>query len=100
MLGISLESVNYPHHYLRHQNSKLYLHKYEASTLFKKDATFTVHEALDGKKGGASFQTVNFPHHYIYHQEFRVYKRKFQNTALYKHGASWLPVRKWLFPLY
>merc|ERR1712136_92869 len=90
--GISFESVNYPGHYLRHIMWHLDLNKYQNSALFKKDASFTVHKALDGKKGAVSFQSVNYPGYWIAHYGFLVYIRKFQNTALFKHDASWAPV--------
>ena len=37
--AVSLESYNYPNHYIRHKNFRLYLES-EDSELFRKDATF------------------------------------------------------------
>jgi len=92
--GISFESVNYPGNYLRHRRGKLDLNRYDGrNALFRRDATFTVHNALDGTPGAVSFQSVNYRGQYIRHWRSRLYKSKFVNTALFKHDASWMPVR-------
>jgi hypothetical protein len=62
---VSLESVNYPGHYLRHQNLEFHLHQASDDQLFKEDATFRIVPGM----AGADFVTLesyNHPGHYIY----------------------------------
>ena len=40
--GISLRSVNYPEHMLRHAGYVMWIHKSDGSDLYKKDASFEV----------------------------------------------------------
>ncbi len=42
--GISLESLNFPDHFIRHRNFHLYLDKNDDSRLFREDATFLVRQ--------------------------------------------------------
>ena len=47
--GISLRSVNYPEHLLRHANYVMWIHKSDGSDLYKKDASFEVVEWNHGQ---------------------------------------------------
>ena len=38
--GVSFESYNHPKHYIRHMNFELWLHRFEDTSQFRKDATF------------------------------------------------------------
>eukprot|EP01112_Ceratiomyxa_fruticulosa_P018959 TRINITY_DN6139_c0_g1_i1.p1 TRINITY_DN6139_c0_g1~~TRINITY_DN6139_c0_g1_i1.p1 ORF type:complete len:157 (-),score=26.54 TRINITY_DN6139_c0_g1_i1:401-871(-) len=65
--GISFESVNYPNHFLRHQNAFLFLHPFNPhDELMKKDATFFVRQGL-GHPESNSFEASNFPGCFISH---------------------------------
>ena len=66
--GISLMSVDQPGYYLRHFEGKIILSKDDGSDLFKQDATWIQHRALDGSNG-VSFESVNFPGQYIRHYD-------------------------------
>lgn len=66
--GVSLISVDQPGHYLRHYEGQIILSKDDGSDLFKQDATWTQHRALDGSNG-VSFESVNFPGQYIRHYD-------------------------------
>ncbi|MFY1675321.1 AbfB domain-containing protein [Plantactinospora sp. WMMB334] len=62
---VSLESVNYPGYYLRHQNFRIYLHRRDGSALFAADATFCAIPGLAGR--GVSLRSRNYPSRYLSH---------------------------------
>ncbi|WP_422771674.1 AbfB domain-containing protein [Plantactinospora sp. WMMC1484] len=62
---VSLESVNYPGYYLRHQNFRIYLHRRDGSALFAADATFCAIPGLAGE--GISLRSRNYPSRYLWH---------------------------------
>ena len=41
---VSFESVNYPGHYLRHENYRIKKSKYKNTDLFKKDASWKIND--------------------------------------------------------
>jgi hypothetical protein len=59
----SLESVNYPGYYLRHQNFRIYLHRADGSQLFAADATFCAVTGLSGQH--TSLRSLNYPDRYL-----------------------------------
>jgi hypothetical protein len=69
--SISIESVNYPGSFLRHQNGRIKLAKNDGSPLFKLDASFDRVAGLGGRE--TSFRSVNFPDHYIRHCSGKLY---------------------------
>jgi len=71
--SVSLESANYPGHYLRHQNFRIKLAQNDGSDLFRKDASFIMHECDGILQGFWYFESVNFPNHYIRHQNFELW---------------------------
>ncbi|WBB99820.1 AbfB domain-containing protein [Solwaraspora sp. WMMA2080] len=62
---ISLESVNFPGYYLRHQNFRFYLHRIDGSALFRADATFCPVAGLTGQH--TSLRSYNYPDRYLHH---------------------------------
>lgn len=62
---VSLESVNYPGHYLRHQNFEFYLHQASDDQLFKEDATFRIVPGM-AHADFVTLESYNHPGHYIY----------------------------------
>jgi hypothetical protein len=60
---VSLESVNYPRHYLRHQNFTLRLHPWDHGGLYAADATFCPVRGRDG--GSLTLRSVNYPDRYL-----------------------------------
>lgn len=85
----SFESVNYPGHFLRHQNFRLTLAKQTDDQLFKEDATFCVVSGLANSEA-RSFESVNFPKHYIRHSNFELWLGKFDGSQLFKKDATFI----------
>ncbi|MFY1690004.1 AbfB domain-containing protein [Plantactinospora sp. WMMB782] len=61
----SLESVNFPGYFLRHQNFRIHLHRRDGSALFAADATFCAVTGLAGR--GISLRSRNYPSRYLAH---------------------------------
>jgi Alpha-L-arabinofuranosidase B (ABFB) domain len=74
---VSWESVNFPNHYLRHQDFRLKLHLRPAAAgpeqdLFDKDASFFIIPGLaDGSKN--SFRSANFNQRLLRHRDFHIF---------------------------
>jgi hypothetical protein len=85
----SFESVNYPGHFLRHQDYRLKLAKQTDDQLFKEDATFCVVWGLASSEG-RSFESVNFPKHYIRHSNFELWLAKSDGSRLFKQDATFI----------
>jgi len=83
----SFESVNYPGHFLRHQNYRLKLAKKTDDQLFKEDATFCIVGGLANSEG-SSFESVNLPKHYIRHSNFELWLGKSDGSPLFKKDAT------------
>ncbi|MFF1819870.1 AbfB domain-containing protein [Kribbella sp. NPDC058245] len=62
--GVSFESVNYPGHYLRHQNSVLQLSLSDGTPLLRADATF---HPVPGANGAVSYRSHNYPDQFVHH---------------------------------
>lgn len=78
---VSIESVDKPGHFLRHQSYRVKLQKLppEMDELFNKDATFKI---IPGNSGeGKSFESINIPGYYIRHCGFQLWldNNKMQN---------------------
>ena len=71
--SLSLESVNYPGHFLSHQNFRVKLQRGDGTVLFGRDASFFLRPALNGRSDAVSFESVNFPNHFIRHQDFELW---------------------------
>ncbi|WP_035698598.1 family 43 glycosylhydrolase [Glycomyces tenuis] len=61
---VSLESANYPGHYLRHRDYECWVESDDGSALFGQDASFHRRGGLAGT-GAESFESVNFPGRYL-----------------------------------
>mmetsp|Transcript_55438 Transcript_55438/g.92146 ORF Transcript_55438/g.92146 Transcript_55438/m.92146 type:complete len:612 (+) Transcript_55438:30-1865(+) len=85
---VSFQSVNYPDHFVRHQNFRLYIHRREGSQLYIKDASFKVVPALNGRNGYISLQSKNYPGHYVRHQNYALYIHQRETADLYVNDAS------------
>jgi Alpha-L-arabinofuranosidase B (ABFB) domain len=68
--GYSLESVNFPGHFWRHENFRLKLHKFVDEKRFREDATFYYKRGLADRIRGRSFESFNFPRHRHTTEEF------------------------------
>jgi hypothetical protein len=84
--GVSLESVNFPGHYLRHQDFRLKLHPFSDDPLFKEDATFDMVDGL-ADSTGVSFRSHNFPDRYLRHRDSHAWVEG-GSDALFKQDAT------------
>ncbi|HLU30055.1 MAG TPA: AbfB domain-containing protein, partial [Glycomyces sp.] len=64
---VSLESANYPGHYLRHKNYECWVESDDGSSLFAQDASFHRRAGL-ADAAGESFESVNFPGRHLRRQ--------------------------------
>lgn len=62
---ISITSVNFPNHFLRHAGFRCYLNNYDPSQVYLDDSSFKIIPALNGDKRMISIQSSNFPDHYL-----------------------------------
>jgi Alpha-L-arabinofuranosidase B (ABFB) domain/Astacin (Peptidase family M12A) len=96
----SLQSSNYPDHYLRHQNYRLRIDRNDGSALFRQDATFCAQTGL-ANSGGVSLVSRNLPGHYIRHYRAEVWMAKkgaggsADNANLFEDDVSWDLVNAW-----
>ncbi|RKN51302.1 1,4-beta-xylanase [Micromonospora endolithica] len=67
--NVSLESVNYPGHFLRHYNYDFVLAENDNSATFRADATFTRVPGL-ADASAVSFRSYNFPDRYLRHYDY------------------------------
>ena len=85
------ESKNYPNHFIRHQNWKIFKHPHKPTQLYELDSSFDVIPGISGQ--GITLRSVNYPAYYVCH-----YKRKgecFIHSAdgkpSFKEDASFIP---------
>ncbi len=90
----SLESRNFPGHFLRHFNSRIRKDPRDGSALFDQDATFCAREALNGS-GQVSLESRNLPGNYVRHRGGEVWLDPFQDTAGFRQDASWALATPW-----
>ena len=71
---MALRSVNFPDHFLRHANFRIFLGKSAgpADQLFQLDSTFFFETGL-ADSNAVSFRSVNFPDCYLRHRDFKLF---------------------------
>ncbi|MEU5537834.1 AbfB domain-containing protein [Streptomyces sp. NPDC020362] len=79
-MGNSLQSVNFPDRFIRHQNFLGELTQI-VSELDREDATFEIVPGL-ADSNLISFRSFNFPLHYLRHQNFRIKLHEGPNVPL------------------
>ncbi|ADB29520.1 alpha-L-arabinofuranosidase B [Kribbella flavida DSM 17836] len=93
--GVSLESRNFPGHYLRHQDFRVKLHKDDGTELFRKDATFAFVSGYGdlASKGYGTLKPVHSPHRdfYVRHQNFELWIAETDGSSLFGLDATWQP---------
>ncbi|MFI7024432.1 AbfB domain-containing protein [Micromonospora sp. NPDC049900] len=62
---LSFESVNFPGHYLRHHEFRVFLHRADGSDLFRADSTFCQVTGISGTH--TSLRSYNYPNRYLRH---------------------------------
>ncbi|MCD0443383.1 family 43 glycosylhydrolase [Glycomyces sp. A-F 0318] len=77
---VSLESANYPGHYLRHRNYEIWVEQGDGSSLFRSDASFHRRDGL-ADAAGESFEASNFSGRYLRHVDGLVYLQTASTAA-------------------
>ncbi|MFA5354356.1 MAG: AbfB domain-containing protein [Thermodesulfovibrionales bacterium] len=88
---VSLQSYNYPDHYVRHRN---YLGELTpvVSQLDVADSSFRMVQGLAGGNT-VSFESRNYPGHYLRHQGFRIKLHRSDGSELFRNDASFRMVQ-------
>jgi hypothetical protein len=88
--GVSLESLNYPGHYLRHRDFEIWLDKLEGSDtdLFREDATFQRRPGL-ADESCVSFEAYSYKGYFIRHRNFDLYLEK-EDTDVFRADATFM----------
>ncbi len=74
---VSMESSNFPNHFMRHINFQLRIDRYDGFETTKLDSTFILRhgnargENIDEAEKCFSFESVNFPGYYMRHYNFK-----------------------------
>ena len=84
--GITLESVDMPGYFLRHDGERVVLSKGDGSEDLRQDATWIQHESLD-HRGGISLEAQNMPGLYLRHRDGGLVVSEI-STPLDKQDAS------------
>jgi hypothetical protein len=91
-ISVSLESVNFPGHFLRHQDFRIKLHQDDGTVLFRQDASFMYQDGDDpAGNGGFSLESVNLPGHFLRHSNFELWLASSDGSDLFAHDATWYP---------
>jgi len=89
------ESVNFPNHFVRHQNSVSFRVKISTldsgSTFDTLDSTWKMVAGLTGDAGSVSFESTGYPGWYLRHRGFEVWLDPFDGSALNKQDATFMP---------
>ena len=62
---VSLQSANYPNHFLRHANYRFLLSPFEDSRVYRDDSAFRIIPAANGDPSMVSLVSANFPDMYV-----------------------------------
>ncbi|MEV4759687.1 AbfB domain-containing protein [Micromonospora sp. NPDC049559] len=97
----SLESTNYPGHYLRHRDYRLRKDANDGTAVFAQDATFCAQLPRTGGAGNVSLESLNFPGYQIRHIRELVYianpvgGNAWDGGGSYDADATWANVDPW-----
>jgi hypothetical protein len=83
---ISLESVNYPGWFMRHQKFVLRLQPRQSSPLYRADATFCPQAV--GRDADFRLRSVNFPDHFLTVRDAQVFLSPVPATAAQRFHAA------------
>lgn len=86
---VSLESTNFPGHYLRHRNYEAWVDRNDGTSLFRSDASFFRRAGLAGS-GTISLESVNFPGYYLRHRSGLLWLERDDGTAAFRNSASFI----------
>ncbi|WP_165773428.1 AbfB domain-containing protein [Zooshikella ganghwensis] len=82
----SLQSFNYPSHYIRHASYRAQISEIH-SELDKSDATFKIVDGL-ADKNCISFQSLNYPGYYLRHRSYEIWLDPHVADDLYEKDAT------------
>jgi hypothetical protein len=85
----SFESKNFPRFYIRHQDFRLKLNKFENKDLFRRDATFCIRKGLANPEF-SSFESLNYPGRFMRHQNFEFHIHPNDGSDLFKKDATFI----------
>ncbi|SHG23152.1 AbfB domain-containing protein [Streptoalloteichus hindustanus] len=89
----SIEAVNYPGSYMRHQHFRVLSAGNDGSELFRRDATWCARKPLAGT--GVSFESLNMPGRYLRHIHGELWianntgEFPFDNPSAFAEDATW-----------
>lgn len=91
-ISVSLESVNFPGHYLRHQDFRIKLHRDDGNLLFRQDASF-MFQGGTSVEGNSNFslESVNLPGHFVRHSNFELWLAANDGSDLFGRDSTWRP---------
>ncbi|MBP2473022.1 GH43 family beta-xylosidase [Crossiella equi] len=84
---LSFESRNFKRHYLRHQNGRVRLDKFENTPGFRADATFCQVQGL-ADAGASSFRAWQFPGAFLRHAGGALWLSDNDNSPLFRADAT------------
>ncbi|MEV1012052.1 family 43 glycosylhydrolase [Streptomyces sp. NPDC049881] len=85
--AVSLESVNFPGHYLRHRFGEVWMDRATDDSLFRADATWRIRPGL-ADPALTSFESWNFPGEYLRHRDSLLWKETITNTPQNRANAT------------
>jgi hypothetical protein len=85
----SLESYNYPGHFLRHSGFRIRLDKENSDRLFQEDATWCIVDGMIGE-GTKSLRSYNYPERYIRHRNSELWVDKSDGSELFRRDGSFV----------
>ena len=86
----SIESSNYPQHYIRHRGAEFYIDRYDGSEQFEKDSTFILRKGNKNYKPCMRFESINYPRHYMRHGDYKINLRSISKDT-HKLDSSFIP---------
>lgn len=82
------ESKNFPNHFFRHQNWKLFKHEYDPCELYHLDTSFDIIPGVAGQ--GISLRSVNYPAYFIGpNRKGDCFIRSSDGKPAFKEDVSW-----------
>jgi hypothetical protein len=85
----SFQSRNFPGFFIRHQNYRLKISKYENTELFRRDATFCIGPGL-ADANASSFESFNYHGHFMRHSNFELSIQQSDGSVLFKKDATFI----------
>ncbi len=91
---ISIASISFPGHYLRHEDQTLKLEFMEQGQLFKEEASFKIIPGL-ADPNAFSFESYDYPGYYLRHRNSQLYLEHDNESEIFKkEGTFWLREQK------